>query len=103
MKRFLRSFMTLVAVSLPVMLSAQKNADPQGTLTYCLPSTTVALEVTAIQENFYAGPYAKYAEKYFQWCILETMPLKILPDQAIDRESLYKRKFGTRDFGHNNN
>ena len=64
MKRFLRSFMTLVAVSLPVMLSAQKNADPQGTLTYCLPSTTVALDVTAIQENFYAGPYAKYAEKY---------------------------------------
>lgn len=46
---------------------------------------------------------AKYAEKYFQWCILETMPLKILPDQAIDRESLYKRKFGTRDFGYNNN
>lgn len=46
---------------------------------------------------------AKYAEKYFQWCILETLPLKILPDQAIDRESLYKRKFGTRDFGYNNN
>ena len=45
----------------------------------------------------------KYAEKYFQWCILETIPLKILPEQAIDRETLYKRKFGTRDFGYNNN
>lgn len=64
MKTFLKSLVTLVAVSLPVMLSAQKNADPQGTITYCLPSTTVALEVTALQENFYAGPYAKYAEKY---------------------------------------
>ena len=51
MKTFLKSLLTLVAVSLPVMLSAQKNADPQGTITYCLPSTTVALEVTALQEN----------------------------------------------------
>lgn len=45
----------------------------------------------------------EYAKKYFQWCILETIPLKILEEQAIDRESLYKRKFGTRDFGYNNN
>lgn len=44
-----------------------------------------------------------YAKKYFQWCILETLPLKILEEQAIDRESLYKRKFGTREFGYNNN
>lgn len=46
---------------------------------------------------------SNYAAKYFQWCILETLPLKILEDQAIDRESLYKRKFGTREFGYNNN
>lgn len=44
-----------------------------------------------------------YARKNFQWCILETLPLKILEEHAIDRESLYKRKFGTRDFGYNNN
>lgn len=43
----------------------------------------------------------KYAEKNFQWCILETLPIKILPDQAIERESLYKRKFGTRVHGYN--
>ena len=41
----------------------------------------------------------KYAEKYFQWCILETLPIKILQDQAIERESLYKRKLGTRTHG----
>ncbi|OYP71676.1 GIY-YIG nuclease family protein [Prevotella sp. P5-64] len=46
---------------------------------------------------------ATYAQKYFQWCILETLPLKILEEHAIDRESLYKRKFGTREFGYNNN
>lgn len=45
----------------------------------------------------------KYAERNFQWCILETMPLKILPEQAVDRESLYKRKLGSREFGYNNN
>lgn len=44
-----------------------------------------------------------YEKKYFQWCILETLPLKILEEHAIDRESLYKRKFGTREFGYNNN
>ena len=46
---------------------------------------------------------SNYAAKYFQWCILETLPLKILDEHAIDRESLYKRKFGTREFGYNNN
>lgn len=45
---------------------------------------------------------SKYAEKNFQWCILETLPIKILPEQAIDRESLYKRKLGTRSCGHYN-
>lgn len=45
----------------------------------------------------------KYAEKYFQWCILETLPIKILQDQAIERESLYKRKLGTRTHGLNKN
>lgn len=44
-----------------------------------------------------------YAKKYFQWCILETLPLNILEKHAIDRESLYKQKFGTRKFGYNNN
>lgn len=44
--------------------SAQKNSDPAGSLTYCLPSTTITLEVEAVQERFFAGPYARYAEKY---------------------------------------
>jgi hypothetical protein len=49
---------------LPLAASAQKNSDPEGYLTYSLPSTTIMLEVEAVQESFYAGPYAKYAEKY---------------------------------------
>lgn len=43
---------------------AQKNSDPEGYLTYSLPSTVLVLDVEAVCENFYAGPYAAYAEKY---------------------------------------
>ena len=49
---------------IPMMTSAQENSDPHGYLTYSLPSTTIVLDVEAVQETFYAGPYAKYAEKY---------------------------------------
>lgn len=54
----------VMSMMLPLMASAQKKSDPQGHLTYSLPSTVIMLEVEAVQENFYAGPYAKYAEKY---------------------------------------
>ena len=47
-----------------VSASAQNQADPAGSLTYCLPSTVLTLEVDAVQEKFFAGPYAKYSEKY---------------------------------------
>lgn len=52
------------AVTLPVASSAQNQADPEGYLTYSLPSTVLVLDVEAVCENFYAGPYAAYAEKY---------------------------------------
>ena len=45
----------------------------------------------------------KYAENHFQWCILETLPINITQDEATDRESLYKRKFMTREHGYNEN
>lgn len=47
--------------------------------------------------------YPNYGKENFQWCILETLPLNVLQDFAIDRESLYKEKFGSRVFGYNNN
>lgn len=52
----------LAAVSMPAM--AQKEVDPTSYVTYSLPSTTIVLDVEAVQESFHAGPYAKYAEKY---------------------------------------
>jgi len=44
-----------------------------------------------------------YADHNFQWTILETLPLNVTPKVAIDRESLYKKKFGTREHGYNEN
>lgn len=40
---------------------------------------------------------------HFQWCILEQLPINILPHEAIERENLYKSKFMTREFGYNKN
>lgn len=49
------------------------------------------------------GKDPDYAKRNFQWSILETLPLRILPEHAIERETLYKRKFGTREHGYNEN
>lgn len=64
MKSVFRTFMMLALAAMPFIASAQKSSDPEGYVTYSLPSTTLVLDVEAVQENFYAGPYARYAEKY---------------------------------------
>ena len=64
MKNIMRLLAVAVLVAMNFAASAQKKSDPQGVLSYNLPSTVVTLEVEALQEKFYAGPYAKYAEKY---------------------------------------
>ena len=64
MKRFYRTIMAFALAVVPFAASAQSNADPEGYVTYSLPMTTISLDVEAVQETFYAGPYAKFAEKY---------------------------------------
>ena len=63
MRNILRLSLVMLLM-FPLVASAQKKSDPEGFLTYSLPSTTIVLDVEAVQERFYAGPYAKYAEKY---------------------------------------
>ena len=59
------SLMLAAMLMAPVFSTAQSGQpDPEGTLVYSLPRTSVRLEVVAKQETFYAGPYAKFAEKY---------------------------------------
>ncbi|MBR6269629.1 MAG: DUF4831 family protein [Bacteroidales bacterium] len=43
---------------------AKAQANPEGTVVYALPKTTVTLKVTAEKETFLAGPYAQFARKY---------------------------------------
>ena len=64
MKNTTRLLLALAVTLIPQLGSAQKKADPEGFLTYSLPSTAITLDVEAVQDKFYAGPYAKYAEKY---------------------------------------
>lgn len=64
MKNTCKFIMSLFIMAMPAAAKAQNVPDPEGFLTYSLPSTTIVLEVEAVQEKFYVGPYAKYAEKY---------------------------------------
>ena len=64
MKFIIKTLSAFALVMLPMLASAQKKSDPLGTFAYSLPATVINLEVEALQEKFYAGPYAKYAEKY---------------------------------------
>lgn len=63
-RKMLRMFLVAGLAAMPYAASAQKASDPEGHLTYSLPSTTIRLDVEAVQEVFHAGPYARYAEKY---------------------------------------
>jgi len=57
----------LIALSAALLLSSTmvtRADDPDGAIVYSLPSTTLTFNVEAVRENFYAGPYAKFAAKY---------------------------------------
>lgn len=55
----MKKLIVMAAILLPLQALAQ-----QGTISYFLPRTTVIFDVTARQEVFHAGPYAKFAQKY---------------------------------------
>ena len=56
---------------------------------------------TKLTELFTNEP--KYAKKFLQWSILEVLPLNVIPKVAIDRETKWKEKLLSREFGYNNN
>ena len=64
MNKAFKLTVALAVMAVSMTAAAQKKSDPEGYLTYSLPSTTITLEVEAVQERFHVGPYAKYAEKY---------------------------------------
>ena len=67
MKKITLLFSLMLMISLNSFAQSEVvNQDvlPQGTVMYSLPRTSVNLIVEAECENFTAGPYAKYAQKY---------------------------------------
>ena len=61
MKRFLIISATLLLAAAQHLTAQDKST---ATMTYALPQTSLNFEVEAVKESFFAGPYAKYAEKY---------------------------------------
>ena len=55
MKNIAKSLSMLLLVVVPQLVSAQKNSDPEGFITYSLPSTTITLDVEAVQEKMLYG------------------------------------------------
>lgn len=67
MKKITLLFSLMLMISINSFAQSEVvNQDvlPQGTVMYSLPRTSVNLIVEAECENFTAGPYAKYAQKY---------------------------------------
>lgn len=54
---------TLILAALSAALSLRAQ-DPEGALVYALPQTVISIQVEAVREDFHAGPYARYAQKY---------------------------------------
>lgn len=60
----LAAILLIAAAAAPATAKDYKGDDPKGSVAYCLPKTTLLLEVEAQKNVFYAGPYARYASKY---------------------------------------
>ena len=56
--------MKRISIALFLIWAGTFCASAQQIITYSLPSTTLHLKVTAVKEQFVAGPYARYAQKY---------------------------------------
>ena len=56
--------MITTAAAAFICLAAFSQENPEGSQTYSLPQTVLTFDVEAVKESFFAGPYARYAEKY---------------------------------------
>ena len=96
MKNISRIALAVSFLAISASMAAQKSADPEGSLTYCLPSTSISLQVEAVQEKFFAGPYARYAEKYLgikvrqkDETVFQLTQIKMVPYVEADQNCRY--------------
>lgn len=84
-------------LAVPSLAYAQKmDLDPEGTVSYALPQTSLTFDVEAVQEKFYAGPYAKFAQKYLgvevrqqDECTYKLAGVKVTPCVEADQSRRY--------------
>lgn len=57
-------FCFTAVASMLISFAAGAQESLSGTVSYALPQTSLVFDVQAVQESFYAGPYAKFAQKY---------------------------------------
>jgi hypothetical protein len=76
--------------------TAKADFDPDGMVSYALPMTSLGFDVEAVQEKFYAGPYAKFARKYLgieareeDEQTYQLASVKITPSIEADQSSRY--------------
>ncbi|MCQ2143628.1 MAG: DUF4831 family protein [Bacteroidales bacterium] len=88
--------LTSIALVSSLFVANAQKADPEATVVYSLPSTTLTLEVEAVKENFFAGPYAKYAQKYLginarqdDETVYTLSSVRILPKVEADLNARY--------------
>lgn len=77
--------------------------EEEGTVAYSLPSTSVTIEAEAECVTFTAGPYAKYAHKYFgidagteDAVTYALSSVKLTPYAEADRSASYTVKLGRK-------
>ena len=63
MSRKILSSALILALAFQASAQEYLGTDPVGTVSYALPQTVIRPEVKAEKESFYAGPYARYAQK----------------------------------------
>ncbi|MBO4434664.1 MAG: DUF4831 family protein [Bacteroidales bacterium] len=78
----------LIALFIPVAAWSQVN--------YTLPATVVNLDVTAVKENYYAGPYARFARQYLgidvpltDYCVTTITEIKVYSSLVADMSATY--------------
>lgn len=105
--RLFISAVVMASLSLPAAAqkSGEKETVPEqtGTLTYCLPKTTVSFEVKAERETFYAGPYAEFARKYLgidaqteDYTRYRLTEVRMTPYTEADQTARYLLKVGAQ-------
>ena len=83
--------------------AAGTATDPVGTVSYCLPLTSLSFDVEAVKETFHAGPYAEYAMKYLgievqkkDWTEYRLTEVRMTPYMEADQSSRYLLKVGAQ-------